>query len=278
MRGPRGGGRSVMDPGRRDPAARPATAPRPRRPPAVVGLVLLVLALATERLGPADFCVFVGVVTGLGAVELATALKRQGASVKPIAAGAGAAAFAVAAELWGEPAIPGLAALLFVVYAGALVIRSRRGLRPGTVRTLAALLLPAVYSGLAGAFLVLIRKGAGGTAMVEVFLGMIVAYRLGLWAGSRRPSRISAGAGAATCALASLVLGLLLDHRPALGSMLGIGVFVGLAATVGTLGGRLFSSEGQPGAKATPRPVLGQIEPALLAAPAFFYAFRLLLT
>ena len=175
-----------MDPGRRDPEARPATAPRPRRAPAVVGLVLLVFALATTHLGPADFCAYVSVVAGLGALELATALKRQGAALKPIAAGAGAAAFAVAAELWGEPAIPGVAALLFIVYAAGLVVRSRRTLRPGTVRTLAALLLPAVYSGLAGAFLVLVRKGAGGTATVEVFLGMIVAYRLGLWAGSRR--------------------------------------------------------------------------------------------
>jgi hypothetical protein len=62
--------------------------------------------------------------------------------------------------------------------------------------------------------------------------------------------------------------------------MLGVGAFVGLAATVGTLGGGLFTgqtSAEQP-ARIPPRPVLAQIEPALLAAPAFFYAFRLLFT
>jgi hypothetical protein len=277
-----------MDPGRRDPAARPATAPRPARSSGLVGVVLLVLALVTTRLGPAGFCAYVGIVSGLGALELATSLKRQGASVKPIAAGGGAAAFAVGAYLWGELAILGVTALLFVVYAGGLAIRSRRGLRPETVRTLAALLLPAVYAGLAGSFLVLVRRGSEGTAMVEVFLGMVVAYRLGLWAGSRwasapsRPaSRVGLGAGALACVVASPLLGLLLDHRPGVAPMLGIGVFVGLAATVGTLGGELFknpTSRGQPAAKAPPRPVLGQIEPALLAAPAFFYAFRLLLT
>jgi hypothetical protein len=60
--------------------------------------------------------------------------------------------------------------------------------------------------------------------------------------------------------------------------MLGVGLFVGLAASVGTLGSGLLSGLPERGAKPPPRPVLAQIEPALLAAPAFFYAFRLLLT
>jgi cytidylyltransferase family protein len=190
-----------MDPGRRDPGPRPAPAPRPARSSPIVGVVLLVLALVTTRLGPAGFCAFVCVVSGLGALELATTLKRQGASVKPIVAGAGAAAFAVGAYRWGESAILGMTALLFVAYAGGLAIRSRRGLRPGVVRTMAALLLPAVYAGLAGSFLVLVRRGSEGTAMVEVFVGMIVAYRLGLWAGSRwaggsrRASMVGMGPG-----------------------------------------------------------------------------------
>jgi phosphatidate cytidylyltransferase len=271
-----------MDPGRRDPAARAATTLRFGRPQPIVGVVLLVLALLTARLGPAPFCAFVAVVVGLAALELATSLKRQGAAVKPIAAGAGAAALAAGAYLWGEAALLTVAALLFVVYTGGLAIGSRTNLRPGTVRTLAALLLPAFYAGLAGAFLVLVRRGTQGTAMVEVFAGLVVAYRLGLWAGTRRaggsPGRAGVGAGALACVVASPLLGLLLDHRPGVAPMIGLGLFVGLAAGVGTLGAGLLSGPPQPGAKLPPRPILGQIEPALLAAPAFFYAFRLLLT
>lgn len=268
-----------MDPGKRDPAARAATALRFGRPSPAVGVVLLVLTLLTAHLGPAAFCAFVAVVVGLAALELATSLKRQGAAVKPIAAGAGAAAFTAGAYLWGEAALLTVAALLFVVYAGALAIR---GLRPGTVRTLAALLLSAIYAGLAGAFLVLLRRGIQGTAMVEIFAGLAVAYRLGLWASSRRagawPTRAGMGAGALACVVASPLLGLLLDPRPGVAPMIGLGLFVGLAAGVGTLGAGLLSGPAQPGAKLPPRPILGQIESALLAAPAFFYAFRLLLT
>lgn len=271
-----------MDPGKRGPAARPSTAVRPSRSPAVMGVVLILLALLTARLGPGIFCAFVALVTALGALELATALKRQGASLKPLVAAAGGAAFPIGVHLWGELAILAVAALVFIAFAGGLALR---GLRPGAVRTLAALLLPAIYVGLAGSFLVLVRRNPDGTAMLEVFLGMIVVYRLGFWVGSRQagadsgmPIMVGAGAGALACVVTSLFLGLLLDHRPGMGAMLGIGLFVGLAAAVGTLGGALLSRHGKPGAKAPPRPVLRQIEAALLAAPAFFYAFRLLLT
>ena len=272
----------MKDPGRREPAARASATARPGRSPAVVGVVLLGLALSTARAGPPVFCAFAALVTALGALELSTALKRQGATLKPLAAAAGAAAFPIGAYRWGELAILAVAAAVFIAFAGGLAVR---GLRPGTVRTLAGLLLPAVYAGLAGAFLVLVRRNPEGTAMLEVFLGMVVAYRLGFWVGSRQagflsgnPSMVGVGAGAVACAVASMFLGLLLDHRPGLGSMLGIGLIVSVAAAAGTLGGTLFSGHPKPGAKAAPRPVLGQIEAALLAAPAFFYAFRLLLT
>jgi hypothetical protein len=271
-----------MDPGRGDLDPRASTVARPAPGAVIVGLVLALIALVTARAGAGAFTTFVTVLAALGALELATALKRQGAPLKPLLAALGAALFPLGVSRWGELGILAVAGMVFVGFSGALAIR---GLRPGTVRQLSALLLAALYVGLAAGFLVLLRRGDEGTAVVEVFLGMILAYRVGFWAGARQlgppaggmPSMAGVAAGAVACVVASGFLGLLLTHRPALGAMLGLGLFVSLAATVGTLAGTLFSSRGRSG-KPAPRPILGQIEAALLAAPAFFYAFRLLLT
>lgn len=247
-----------------------------------MGLVIALAAVVTARAGAGPFTVFAAVVAALGALELATALKRGGAPLKPLPAALGAALFPVGAGRWGELGVLAVVGIVFVGFSGALAIR---GLRPGTVRQLSALLLATLYVGLAGAFLVLLRTGEDGTAVVEIFLGMILVYRLGFWAGARQlgpppggmPSLAGVGAGAVACVVVSGFLGLLLEQRPSLGAMLGVGLFVSLAATIGMLAGTLFPSRGRTG-KPAPRPVLGQVEAALLAAPAFFYAFRLLLT
>jgi CDP-diglyceride synthetase len=245
-------------------------------------VLLLLLVVLTGRLGSVPLCVLVALICALGALELATALKRQGAAVPPLAAAAGGAAFPVGAYLWGEPGILAVAALVFVGYSGALTVR---GLKPDTVRTLASLLLPALYVGVGGSFVVLIHRSAQGTTLLEVFLGILLAYRLGFWVGSRgadplseMPSLFGVSAGSLASLVAAPPLGLLLRNRPGLGAVMVVGLLVGLAATIGTLAGTLFTSPEKPGVKAPPRPVLSQTEAALLAAPAFFYAFRVLLT
>jgi hypothetical protein len=184
--------------------------------------------------------------------------------------------------LWGS-------ALTFSTLAVASVLR---GPRRGLVESLAVALLIVVYPAVLASHLVLIKGFSRGSEMVLTFLLMASGYVAVASAVEKlRAGRRGAGPGgegiwpdmvaAISGVLASQVIAL--AARAALGLRLEVtavailALVVAAAAAVGRAIGEFVSDERRRGKVQTPAG-LEHLNAVLLAAPAFYYGFRLYLS
>lgn len=248
------------------------------------------LGLLASWIGVAVFDLFVAAVVAFGARELAWLLTRGkvGASLWPAAAAA--VSFPLLAGRWGESTAIVGAALVVIVVSAAFVFG---GLRPGAVRSLAGTLFVAFYVGMLASYLVLVRLAGG--RLIVAFALMVAAYRGGRWAGDRRfggspvaaesafsPTWWGALLGVALCVLAAAASRAFLDERFQISAMLSVGAFVGIAAVAGDVAGSLVLQDAGVGEREAALPgrggLIASLHPVLLAAPAFFFGFRLFAT
>lgn len=256
--------------------------------PTLLGATLAALALLTSQVGAAWFVAFLVTLTGIASAGLARVLaRRQGLAVPTALVVIGSASFPLLALWLGETGVLPIAAGILIVAAGSFVLMQSR---PGLLPSLAGSVLSTLYIGLPAAYMVLIRLTERGPYLVVAFLLMVGAYQLAARIGSA--SRRSRGVGGrgwsgpvlgiVACLIAASGATRLSATPLGLSSVVGLGLIVGVAAAVGDLSGGRLRLERPSDDRESLRPVrsgfLRLLDAALLAAPAFFYGYRLYLT
>jgi hypothetical protein len=262
--------------------------------PALVGGTVAVIALLFSWAGDAFFTWFTAVVTLLTARELMVLLAGAESRAPGWAVAIGAGIFPLAASRWGLPGAAVAVALVVPLVAGRLVVR---GLVEGAVRLGGVAMFVALYVGLFGAYLVLVREhlqvDGSGTPLVAGLILMLSGYHLGTWVGDTRiggksmiqlpwvPSWTGAFIGIAGSVAGGLISIAFMGPRFGVASLSLLGVVVGLAALAGELASGLIFSESQAVGRRATVPGYGglfvALQAALLSAPAFFFGFRLYL-
>lgn len=218
----------------------------------------------------------VALVAGLtaGSLILGSSDDEKGYRTMPLAI-AGSSLFPLTAVRWAESS--SLIAMSAVVLVGAAKLVFK-GLKEGAVVSYSHLLIRVLTTGFLLSFLPMIRSIGEGQDLIWAFLlslsAMYFAKRLTA-ARFAEPSQrwVPLVAGVAASATVSAVSLVFLPDTFSLAAMLILGVTVGLAGLLGEVSERMLST-GAPGRERFWR----GLGPLLVAAPAFFYAFRLYLT
>ena len=264
-----------------------------RSTPAEVGspyALLLAAGVGTAAAAWLDAWSFAGFVSAaLGAAVYASLARSP--RVMRLPATACAVSFPLLVVQAGETGLLWAATISFVVLAGASIMR---GLRPGLVASLALALLDVVYISSLGSHLVLIKDFRSGSQMVTAFFLMAGAYEAAsALVVARRPERRAtpkaarhkawfdwrAGlAGALACEVVALGARMLIGLPLEMTAILILGLVVAAAAALGSAIGGLVAED--LGARLSGREVaaLRHLNAALVAAPAFYYGFRLYLS
>lgn len=257
----------------------------PRR--VAAGIAILVIAYATTLVAREALAGFAGVVLVLAYAELRRLLVRHGSRVSLLLGAA-----AVGALVWigsaGRPQdlVWVLVALMLSLLAGRVVLAEvgRRDPR-GATADVGGTIVAAGLVGALGAHVLLVRAvprfGAGG---VVVFLSVVVAGTIAALLGDRfgrhgvadaaqRRTWEGIGAQIVAAAIVGLVAGVVADPPFGLvsGTLLGAGT--GAVLAVGGLAGAALVRGGVSGRPGT---VFRSASGPLLAAPAFYWAFRTL--
>jgi hypothetical protein len=261
-------------------------------PPAVgsPSALLVGAGVGTAAAAWLDAWSFAGFVSAaLGAVVYISLAGSPG--VMRLSATACAVSFPLLVVQAGETGLLWAATISLGVLAGASVLR---GLRPGLVASLALALVDVVYISSLGSHLVLIKDFRSGSQMVTAFFLMVGAYEAAsAMVAARRPEgRATAKAvphgawfdwraglgGALACEAVALGARTLIGLPLEVTAMLILGLVVAAAAALGSSIGSLVAED--LGARLSGREVaaLRHLNAALVAAPAFYYGFRLYLS
>lgn len=254
------------------------------RLPFLTGAALLGLAVAACWLGEGAFLGFAAGAAAIAAMELARSMLGRDLAVQPWLVVAGALAFPLAAFRWGEAGLMLAAAAMLVALAVPPLVR---GLRPGALASAAATLFGALYVGFLGSYAVLVRGADRGALLLPLLAGLVGLFHLGRAFGRRgappgEETLRGPVAGIGATLVGGLGAALLLDPPFDPGPMAGLGLSVGLASSLGGLAGTLVRADLGVADRDAAVPgrggLLARLEALLLAAPAFFYAFKLYLT
>jgi phosphatidate cytidylyltransferase len=260
----------------------------------VVGIVLGAVTIALLLAGTVPLTVYIGVLSLIGSAEFFDLMRRSGARPVPLAGFLAIAGLFALSYGRGERA-----PLLFpIAIAGAFIssalVAMLRGTIAGSVAAIASTVAGVVYVGVFPSYLVVMLRMASGFRLVLGFALMAVlndvgSYAAGVWRGrhalasSVSPSKTwegFVGGAIATLATAALIAGTL-SPPFTIGRSLILGGIVVIGAPVGDLcasmvkrdagakdSGRLFPGHGG---------VLDRLDSILIAAPLFFYAWRVLI-
>lgn len=189
---------------------------------------------------------------------------------------------------------------ILLASAGALVMLSAVMLlrRPGKgyLHDLSIAMTAVIYLGSSGSYVVLLREGKFGKAMLLVLVLMVAAYHLASALAGRRPGTVGRGvsaggkrrgtnwsqvvAGWVACELAAVSITVVASFTLGIRPQLIIGLVVAAAATVGRAAALMVARDLAPAGPAGPSglaEILIAVNSALLAAPAFYYGLRLYL-
>jgi len=275
----------------------------------IAAIAALALGLFGGRYG---LLIVVTVIAVLATGELLRMVRARGARPSALVALAGTPALLILAHLKGEmsprlaPAI--IAAVLGLAFTDLLF---RRG-RTDVVRGVAVTMLPVMTVGLLASFIVTIRNMPEGFRLTLVLAAMVLAsealpaialaMRTG---GGRVPFWTRVIAGEVGVMVVVLITGFTLGDTFSWPVIVVLGLLIGLAAPVGRVAAGMIEADlrapdtdtgGDPAAEGAPdagdadagaevragkRPragaaVLVRVDGFLLAAPVFFYVFRVL--
>lgn len=263
-----------------------ASSTEPRRSSAasmVMGMAVAGGGLLASWRGEELFRGFVALVAVLVARELLWILAQE-RFLHAWPATAGAVAFPLLARPpAGDAGVIGAAVVLST---GAVLVA--RGLRPGVVKAMGTYLFVAFYAGLLSSYLPLIREASQGVPFVGVLVTMLAAYRVGTLIPefrrareerSESPTWAGSLSGILASGLGALGASVLLDPGVGLLAMGAVGLVCGIAAVAGDLVRSIVASEGELVARMSTLPGKGGLvsimHAVLLAAPAFYYSFRI---
>lgn len=256
----------------------------------MVGVALATVSIGASAWDERAFVVASGVVGGAAAADFSNALRSKGVATRPLAAVLGAMLFPPMAYRWGEEGIAFAVAGTLIVAAATFVVT---GMRPEVLRSLGTTVFSCILIGLLSGYAVLLRVSAG-EKLVYVYAITLAGYLIGRVPGIRRiggpsisasiPSRpwSALGTGVAGALMGAAVSIVLFAPSFSVAVAIPLGIVVGLAATLGDIGGRLLRMDVGIGEREASVPgyggVMARLDTALLSMPAFFYAFRLYLT
>lgn len=253
-----------------------------------LGAALAVSTIVAAEVAPWALLIVVAVAGGIAGAEMGSELADAGLSGSPLLHAAGVMIFPVGAYLWREPGLSSAGAVLVFLAAGRFVLS--RPERAG-VESIAALILSALYIGFGSAYLILLRLQAHGARLVAGLVLGAAVFHACRWAGDRyvgkrsmaphlpdSPTFPGIALGLIGClAVTPGILVLLHLHiHPLL--VLQIGVPLGAGLTLGTFAWALVGPVASPVERSIlPRQALSVIQAVTLAAPALFYAAKLVL-
>lgn len=231
---------------------------------------------------------FVAVLTAMASGEIYRLSRSRGYEPVPLVGLLGMGALLFASHMRGDdaPAIfPGIIAAVIGVAFVALMARRKH---VQVARGIAFTLLPVLTVGLLASHVLVIRGEREGMVLALLLGAMIAAAEMAAWAWERWGARRAGGgarlwlrfvAALAGSALAGGIVGLL--DPTTIGPLdgLALGALVGIAASAGERVGAMIEAdllEAQAGVKRVSAQVLRRIDGALLGAPVFFYALRVL--
>ncbi|HEX9776436.1 MAG TPA: hypothetical protein VGB83_12770 [Actinomycetota bacterium] len=238
------------------------------------------VAFASSLAGSPGLVVAVIAVLVPAAGDLLRMSRARGIRPSAVVTTLGVAALVVVSVFDGGSA-PRLYPLVIGLAVLALFVEQlARKQRADVTESLAYSVVPIALVGLPGAFLVSTRGMAGGRALVVVLivfalsaLGAATAVRL--WRGDRPAREAAAAVGAAL--VVALAMSLVRQDLIGLAARAGLAVLVALAVqlarAVTVMLERTMPLAGSAGVRAIS---LRRIDGVVLAAPAFFYGFRLL--
>lgn len=254
---------------------------------AAVGAALVVAVAAA--LGKPVLLLAVAILVGVGASELGTDFAEQRLTASPLLYVTGALLFPVAAYFWHEPGIAGAAAAL-VLMAGARFVLGQP--ERGALLSIGAFVLAAFYVGFGPAFVLLVERDAHGARLVAGLAGVALAFHAARTAGDKAVGERGAGGLAPHLTGAPTALGVVsgsivavvgsiavlhLAHIKATAlAVTQLGVTLAAALTLGCFAWSLLRA-GKPPVERSPVPgqILAAVAGATLAAPALYYALRL---
>lgn len=238
------------------------------------------ITLAALALGETGVAALVAAVSVVATGELLRLGRAAGVRPSaPVALG-GTLALVVVSALRGEdapPLFPGvLAAALGAAYVAALLRRDRAGL----VRGLAFTVVPVAVVGVLGAFVVALHGARDGARLVLVLAMMAFAAEAATDAARarREPGMpIALALAAAAALIVAAVAAIVATETFPWGAVLPLGALVGAATVAGVSVTGMIEDDLVPaGARGAGARMLRRIDGILLAAPVFFYAFRLI--
>jgi hypothetical protein len=233
---------------------------------------------------------FAGYVSAALAAAVFAALSGS-PQVLRFAATACAVSFPLLVVYRGEAGLLWGPTITFAVLAGASVLR---GLRPGLVASLALAIFAVVYIAALGSHLILIKDFRSGSQMVTAFLMMTGAYEgASAFVAARRRGGPGAGevsrpwdwfdwraglAGALACEAVALGAWFVIDLPMKIAAVVILGLVVAAAAATGNAVGAFVAEDVRNRVREADVPALRHLNAVLLAAPAFYYGFRLYLS
>ncbi|HEU5001536.1 MAG TPA: hypothetical protein VFW71_01990 [Actinomycetota bacterium] len=256
-----------------------------------VGVALgaaLVTAVAAV-VGKPELLLVVVVLVGIAASELGTDFAEQRLTASPLLYVTGALLFPVAAYFWHEPGISGAAAAL-ILLAGARFVLAQP--ERGALLSIAAFAMAAFYVGFGPAFLLLIERQPHGGQLVAGLAAVALASHAARAAADRAldprgkaglaphlirsPTVAGVAAGAVVAIIGSVGLLHLAHIKVKALAVAQLGITLAAALTLGWFAWALIRA-GKPAAERSPVPgqVLAAVAGLTLAAPALFYALRL---
>lgn len=268
-----------------------------RTPVSGAALVGLALGAAfSSLLGYRIFAGFVAVGLGVGVALVLGALTPAGRPLALVGAGL-AVLFPLAVVEQGEGGILWAAAAAGILLSAAFVMR---GLRGGSLASLAVSLAAVLHLGLLGSYLVLVAAEGDRLLMALILMAGAFEAAFGLTAARTRPaSPPGSGAGAlgrqraprqpinlkavaagiAACQAAALLTRLFLPSQLGLISLLVLGAAVGSGAGLGHVAAAAVVDDlDSDRAAGIDVGVFAPLNALLFAGGAFYYGFRLYLT
>lgn len=257
-----------------------------RMPPftAIVQSAIAVGGLIASALGPVLFAGYVAAGVPVAVVIACRALPGLGRAVRPLLVLL-AVSYPISAALWGETGLFWATAASIVASAASFVAE---GLRPGALRSLSLAVLILLYYGFLASFLVLIRLSLGHRPLIALAL-IVFAYEAASAAvnamnTSARPRRsgepgaLALMAGLLASVAASVVAGVFLNSPTTGPSLLLLGSAVGGAALLSHVTAIRMIDDPSLATNTVNGESSARLSALLLAAPAFLYGFRFLLT
>ncbi|MCA1834074.1 MAG: phosphatidate cytidylyltransferase [Actinomycetota bacterium] len=259
-----------------------------------VGLGLGAITIAMFVAGSLPLAVFAGVVTLVASGEFFAMIRARGTRPVPLVGFAALAFLFVIAYQRGERAplvFPAVVAGAFAVTAGVMMLRRRTD---GGAAAIAATLLGVVYVGMFGAYIVVMLRMPHGRGLLLGFALMTVlndvgSYIVGGWRGrhplapSVSPSKTWEGfaGGSVVTLVTAVVVSKAISPPYTLGRALILAAIVLVAAPVGDLCESMLKRDADVKDTGTIFPghggVLDRLDSLLIAAPLYFYAWRVLI-